>query len=144
VDAEIVSASTANFANPDDPGLEDWGELVLRSPQGRGYVQVDWFTPDGLANWGDGRLKVLGTRGYIELRKFVDIAGRPGTDHLFLVTDRDTRYVDCTDAPLPYYADLVHDVLTREARSMDQGHCFKVMELALLAQGIASAAFEGP
>ncbi len=139
-DAEIVSATTANFANPDDPGFEDWAELVLRSPQGRGYVQLDWYTPDGLANWGDGRLKVLGTAGYVELRKYIDIAGRPGTDHLFLVTNQETRYVDCTDAPLPYYGDLVHDVLTRDARSMDQGHCFKVMELALEAQAVAAAA----
>ena len=138
-----MSAATANFANPDTPGFEDWAELVLLSPQGRGYVQLDWYTPDGLTNWGDGRLKVLGTAGYIELRKYVDIAGRPGTDHLFLVTDLDTRYVDCADAALPYYGDLVHDVLTRDARSMDQGHCFKVMELALKAQAVAAAARPG-
>ena len=137
-DAEIVSASTANVANPGNPGFEDWAELVLRSPQGRGYVQLDWFTPDGLANWGDGRLKLLGTTGYIELRKYVDIAGRPGTDHLFLVTDSETRYIDCSGAALPYYADLVHDVLTRESTSMNQDHCFKVMELALRAQAIAT------
>lgn len=139
-DAEIVFASTANFANPGNPGFEDWAELVLRSQQGRGYVQLDWYTPDGLETWGDGRLKVLGTEGYIELRKYVDIAGRPGTDHLFLVTDRETRYVDCADATLPYYGDLVHDVLTRSNRSMDQGHCFKVMEIALKAQARAATA----
>ncbi len=85
-------------------------------------------------------MKVLGTEGYIELRKYVDIAGRPGTDHLFLVTDRETRYVDCADATLPYYGDLVHDVLTRSNRSMDQGHCFKVMEIALKAQARAATA----
>ena len=107
---------------------------MLRSPQGRGYIQLDWYTPDGLANWGDGRLKVLGTKGYIELRKYVDIAGRPGTDHLFLVDGKKTLHVDCSDAPLPYYGDLVHDVLTRDSRSMDQEHCFKVMELAIKAQ----------
>ena len=139
-DAGIVSASTANFANPGDPGFEDWGEFVLRSPQGRGYVQLDWYTPDGLPTWGDGRLKVLGTAGYIELRKYVDIAGRPGTDHLFLVTDRETRHIDCADAALPYYGDLVHDVLTRDSRSMDQAHCFTVMELALTAQALSAAA----
>lgn len=137
-DAEIVTASTANFANPNTPCLEDWAEFALRSPQARGYVQLDWFTPDGLANWGDGRLKVLGTDGYIELRKYVDIAGRPGIDHLFLVGNDETRYIDCSEAPLPYYGDLVHDVLTRDFRSMDQAHCFKVMELALTAQALAT------
>ena len=139
-DAAIVTASTANFANPGNPGFEDWAEFALRSPQARGYVQLDWFTPDGLANWGDGRLKLLGTEGYIELRKYVDIAGRPGTDHLFLVNNKETLYVDCADAALPYYGDLVHDVLTRESRSMDQAHCFKVMELALTAQAVAARA----
>lgn len=133
-DAEVVAAATANHANPDHPGFEDFGEMVLRSPQGRGYVQLDWYTPDGLPTWGDGRLKVLGTNGYVELRKYVDIAGRSGTDHLFLVTDAETRYVDCSDAGLPYYADLVSDVETRGSRSMDQEHCFRVMELALKAQ----------
>ena len=56
----------------------------------RGYIRVDWFTPDGLPTWGDGRLFLLGTEGFIELRKYIDIAGRPGTDHLFL-SDRPAR-----------------------------------------------------
>ena len=133
-EAEIVSAATANHANPADPGFEDWAEMILRSPQARGYVQLDWYTPDGLSNWGDGRLKVLGTEGYIELRKYVDIAGRDGTDHLFLVTNAETRYIDCSAAALPYYADLIQDVQDRGSRSMDQAHCFKVMEIALQAQ----------
>ncbi|HEX4259843.1 MAG TPA: Gfo/Idh/MocA family oxidoreductase [Acetobacteraceae bacterium] len=135
--ATIAAAAIGNFANPDRPLMQDFGEMLLRSPQGHGYVRLDWYTPDGLANWGDGRLTVLGTRGYIELRKFVDIAGRPGTDHLFLVTDADTRYVDCSDAGLPYYADLIADVHDRTERSMAQSHCFTVMELAVAAQAQA-------
>ncbi len=30
-------------------------------------------------------LFILGTEGYIELRKYIDIAGRPGGNHLFIV-----------------------------------------------------------
>lgn len=137
-DAEIVSASVGNFANPGDPGFEDFGEMLLRSDSGRGYVRVDWYTPDGLANWGDGRLMILGTDGYIELRKYVDIAGRPGTDHLFLVDNKSTRYIDCSDAGLPYYPNLVADVLNRTETAMPQSHCFKVMELALRAEAMAT------
>ena len=77
--------ASGNFANPDDPGLEDFGEILIRSDRGQGYIRVDWYTPDALPTWGDGRLTILGTEGTIELRKYVDIAGRPGTDHLFLV-----------------------------------------------------------
>ncbi len=136
-DAAVVTASVGNFANPEHPALEDFGEMLLRSPQGNAYFRLDWYTPDGLANWGDGRLTILGTQGYIELRKYIDIAGRPGGDHLFLVTNQDTRYVDCSDVKLPYYAELVDDIHDRTERSMPQDHCFRVMELALQAQAQA-------
>ena len=59
-------------------------------------IRVDWFTPDGLPTWGDGRLTILGTEGTIELRKYVDIAGRPGGDHLFLVDKKGVRHIDCS------------------------------------------------
>ena len=76
-DADIVAASVGNFANPSDPELEDFGEILLRGDGGQGYIRVDWYTPDGLGSWGDGRLTILGTDGYLELRKYIDIAGRP-------------------------------------------------------------------
>jgi predicted dehydrogenase len=137
-DAEIVTSAVGNFANPDDHGFEDFGEMVLRSDRGQAYVRVDWYTPDGLPTWGDGRLTILGTAGYIELRKYVDIAGRPGTDHLFLVNGEATRYIDCSDAGLPYYANLIADIHDRTERNMSQAHCFKVMELAIAAQAGAA------
>jgi predicted dehydrogenase len=135
--AEIVASAVANYANPDDPELEDFGEILLRSDRGQGYIRVDWYTPDGLPTWGDGRCTILGTEGYIELRKYADIAGRPGTDHLFLVDADETRYVDCSDAPLPYYEGLIADVFERTESAMPQAHCFKVCELALEAQARA-------
>jgi predicted dehydrogenase len=136
-DAQVVSSAVGNLANPSDPGLEDFGELLLRSDRGSGYVRVDWYTPDGLPTWGDGRLTILGTEGYIELRKYVDIAGREGTDHLFLVDGQGTRHMDCRHMKLTYYANLVHDVRNRTETAMPQAHCFNVMELALTAQAHA-------
>ena len=59
--------------------------MLLRTGDVTGYIRVDWFTPEGLPDWGDGRLTILGTEGYIELRKYIDIGGAPGIDHLFLV-----------------------------------------------------------
>lgn len=137
-DAEIVTASVGNFANPGDLGLEDFGDMLLRSDRAQGYMRVDWYTPDGLVTWGDGRLTILGTEGYIELRKYVDIAGRAGVDHLFLVDRQETRYVDCRDARLPYYSNLITDVVDRTDRAMSQAHCFKVMELAIRAEAMAT------
>lgn len=137
-DASLVSASVANYANPDYPGLQDYGELSLlaegRDGPAHGYVRVDWYTPDGLPTWGDGRLVILGTEGYIELRKYVDVEGKEGTNHLFVVDAKGTEHIDCSDHPLPYYAALVHDVEHRTETAMTQDHCFRVMELAIRAQ----------
>jgi predicted dehydrogenase len=136
-DARVLFARAGNAAHPDDPGLEDFGELVLAAGRANGYVRVDWFTPDGLPTWGDGRLFVTGTTGSIELRKYVDVAGRPGKDHLFLVDATGVRHIDCSDAPLPYYANLCRDVIERTETAMTQAHCYKVCELALEAQAMA-------
>ena len=136
-DAEVVASTVANRANPDDPELEDYGEVLLRTERATGFFRVDWYTPDGLPTWGDGRLTVLGTEGFLEARKYVDIAGAPGTDHLFLVDGSGTRRIDCAGAPLPYYEALARDVRERTETAMSQRHCFKVMELALRAQAEA-------
>ncbi|MDF2782061.1 MAG: Gfo/Idh/MocA family oxidoreductase [Geminicoccaceae bacterium] len=136
-DAAIVASAVANYANPENPAFEDFGEILLRSDRASGYIRVDWYTPSGLPTWGDGRCTILGTEGYIELRKYVDIAGRDGTDHLFLVDREATRHVDCRDAPLPYYERLIADVFERTETAMPQRHCFTVCELAVKAQAEA-------
>jgi predicted dehydrogenase len=132
--AEILVSQVGNVNHPEYPGLEDFGDVMLRGDGASGYIRVDWFTPDGLSTWGDGRLTILGTDGFIEVRKNVDIGGRPGGNHLFLVDQKETRYVDCTDVPLPYGERLVDDVLNRTETAMPQAHTFLAQELALLAQ----------
>src|SRR5690606_38729732 len=115
-----------------------FGEMVLRSPNGHGYIRLDWYTPDGLPTWGDGRLTILGTEGYIELRKYVDIAGRPGTNHLFLVNKARCEYIDCSDAVMPYFPALVHDIQHRTETAMRQEHAFKATEIAIKAEIMAT------
>ena len=105
---------------------------------GTGYIRIDWYTPDGLSTWGDGRLLILGTQGYIELRKYCDIAGRPGGHHLFLVDREDVRYIDCSDVPLPYGRQLAYDIVHRTETAMSQAHCFLASELALRAEAQAA------
>ena len=135
---EVVHAQVANYAHPEHPEFEDFGDVVVRGQQSTGYIRVDWFTPDGLATWGDGRITIIGTEGYIELRKYIDIAGRPGTDHLFLVTNEKTEYIDCKDLELPYGRQLVDDIINRTETAMPQEHCFRASELALKAQAMAA------
>lgn len=136
--AEVVAAQVANYHHPEHPGLDDFGDVLLRGNRGTGYIRVDWFTPDGLPVWGDTRLTVLGTDGYIEVRKNVDIAGRPGANHLFLVDQQATRYIDCSDVVLPYGQQLVNDILNRTETAMTQEHCFLAAELVLRAQAQAT------
>lgn len=137
--ARVAHASVANYANPDDPGLQDFGEIVLHGDRGHGYIRVDWYTPDALPNWGDGRLTILGTQGYIELRKYVDVGGRDGTDHLVLVNGTRCENIDATGAGLPYFARICEDIRNRTETAMPQEHAFRVCELALDAQDLAEA-----
>jgi predicted dehydrogenase len=135
--AEVVSSQVANWKFPQWPELDDFGEMLLRGDGGTGYARVDWYTPDGLGTWGDGRLTVLGTEGYIELRKYVDIAGRPGGNHLFLVDQRGMHHVDGNGGDLPYGRQLVADIVDRTETAMPQAHCFLACQLALEAQARA-------
>ena len=136
-EAEVVSSQVGNFKFPEHPGLEDFGDVVLRGNGGTGYVRVDWYTPDGLPSWGDGRLFILGTEGYIELRKYVDIDGRPGGEHLFLVDQKGIQYIDCKGGDLPYGRQLIADVLNRTETALPQWHTFYASELALRAEAQA-------
>lgn len=138
-DAEITMSQIGNYANPGDPGFQDFGQIALQGEDCHGYIRVDWYTPDALPTWGDGRLTILGTEGYLELRKYVDIAGTDGGDHLFLVNGTRCEKIDCSDAGLPYFAALCDDIRDRSETAMAQSHAFKVMELAIRAQMMAEA-----
>ena len=137
--ATISHALVENSTMPDQPGFQDFGEMVLRSDQGHGYIRVDWFTPDGLPTWGDGRLFIQGTEGQIELRKYTDI-GRPHvTNTLLLVNETSNELIPCDDAGLPYFGRLIRDVEERTETAVSQAHTFTTMELAIKAQAMADA-----
>ena len=135
--ARILSSVEANLAHPDRPGWKDYGHATVASDHATGFVRVDWNTPAGSPVWGDGRLFLMGTEGTIELRKYMDIEGRPGGDHLFLTDGKGTRHMDCRDTHLDYGERLRDDVLHRTETAMPQDHCFLAMELALAAHRLA-------
>ena len=131
-----------HFAAVDDatrPDFQDFGEVALQSKtnHSRGYIRVDWFTPEGLPTWGDGRLFITGTEGTIELRKYVDIEGRSGTDHLFLCDRQGTRYIDCSNEPITFFNKLVQDIQDRTETAISHAHAFTVCRLALDADAHA-------
>lgn len=136
-EAEVSFAQTGNFNIPNYPNYQDFGDMSVRSKHATGYIRIDWFTPEGLGTWGDGRTFILGTEGYIEMRKYIDIAGREGGNHLFLVNQKETKYYDCSNVYMPYGEQLVSDVVNRTETAMTQNHCFLATELALTAQDMA-------
>ncbi|MGI8907488.1 MAG: Gfo/Idh/MocA family protein [Candidatus Sumerlaeaceae bacterium] len=133
--ATIVASRAGNSHHPQHPGFDDFGDAMLQGDSGAaGYIRLDWFTPDGLPTWGDGRLFVLGSEGTIEVRKYVDVAGRPGDSHVYLVDRTGMHYIDCKDEPLQYGPRFLDDVRNRTETAMTQQHCFAATELALRAQ----------
>jgi len=137
-EAEVVASQVANVNHPQHPAFQDFGDVMLRGDKGLGYVRVDWFTPDGLGVWGDGRLFLLGTEGYIELRKYVDIGGRKGGNHLFIADQKQTRYIDCSQVELPFGPQFISDVVNRTETGQSQAQTLLAAELVLKAQKQAS------
>ncbi len=135
--AEIVASQVGNTHHPQYPELEDFGDVMLSGDRGAGYIRVDWFTPAGLTTFGDGRVTIIGTDGYMELRENVDIAGRPGGDHLFLVDQKGAKYIDCADVALPYAERLVDDVVNRTTTADSPERMFLAMQLGIEAQNRA-------
>ena len=136
-DATIVSAATANHNLPDMPDFEDYGEILLHGGDASGFIRVDWFTPDGLTAWGDGRLFLLGTEGYIELRKYIDIDGRAGGDHVFLSNHAGTRHIDASQRAADLFPELSHRCAGPHIDGHAAGHALNVMRLAIAAQEMA-------
>ena len=140
-DAEILSARVDNFAHPDYPELNDFGEASLKGDNGcSNYFRVDWFTPEGLSTWGDGRTTILGTEGYIELRKYTDVAREASGNHLYLVNSEGEYHLDLNGkVGYPFFGKLILDCLNRTETAMMQAHAFKAGELAVQAQLKAEA-----
>ena len=132
--ADVTASQVANVNYQHRPKFQDFGDMMLHGNGGFGYVRVDWFTPAGLGTWGDGRLFVLGTEGYIELRKYADIAGRPGGNHLFLVDQKKATYMDCSHVELPFGAQFVADIVNRTHVAQEQEQALLATELVLKAQ----------
>ena len=136
-DAEVQLSRIGNYAHPQYPELEDFGDCSILGRNGStNYFRVDWFTPDGLRTWGDGRTFIVGTEGFIEIRKYINLAGETvGGNHVFLVNGRGEQYVDATGVTgYPFFGRLILDCLNRTENAMTQAHALKAAELCLRAQ----------
>lgn len=82
-------------------------------------------------------MTILGTEGYIELRKYIDIAGRPGKDHVFIADAKGVTHLEAAGAGTPFFGKFIHDLETGSETAMTQTHAFLATELALQAQQMA-------
>jgi predicted dehydrogenase len=138
-DATIHHAAIANYANPQYPTFEDFGEASLVGDNGASnYIRVDWFTPKGMSVWGDGRTFLLGTKGMIELRKYVDVGRERSGNHVYLVDESGEHHMQVEGkVGFPFFGQFILDCLNRTEKAMTQAHAFKAAELCLKAQAQA-------
>jgi predicted dehydrogenase len=121
--AEVVAATTRD--HPDHPGVQVFGEMLLRAPDGRtGYARVDYYTPKGLGSWGDVRFMVVGTTGTIEVSS---------VDNTVTVVDADkVETIDAADEPVTWA-----ETFLRGEMPVTQEHVFAVHDVCLAAQAAA-------
>ncbi len=136
-EAKINHALVENTTKLDKSGFQDFGEVNLTGNSGHGYIRLDWFTPDALPTWGDGRLLILGDKGFIEIRKYTDLAKSDTGNHLYYANNEEVKHIDCSDVKLPYFRNLINDVLDRTESACSQELTYLTMELAIKAQEIA-------
>jgi hypothetical protein len=79
-------------------------------------------------------LFVLGTKGYIEVRKYTNVAESHKGNNLFVVDDKEARYIDCSQVPLPFGPAFVSDILHRTHTAQDQTQALFAAELVIRAQ----------
>ncbi len=135
-DGKVLHAKVANYANPDQPEFEDYGDCTLVADNGATmFFRVDWLTPDGLGTWGDGRTFIIGTEGYIELRKYIDVTTDNGGEQLILVNAEGEQRIETREkVGFKFFGQFIRDCLDGTETAMTQEHALKVAELCVRAQ----------
>jgi predicted dehydrogenase len=139
-DATVIQSRIANYHHKQYPGLDDYGDVMLTGDNGAAaYFRVDWLTPDGLSAWGDGRTLILGTDGYIEVRKYLDLARNAEGDQVYMANQKGEYHFSVKgQVGYPFFGQLILDCIRRTEHAMTQEHAFKVAELSVLAQNLAT------
>ena len=135
-EADVVYSRTANYANPDHPSFEDFGDCMITGKNGTTfYFRVDWFTPDGVRSFGDGRTFIVGTKGSIELRKCVDAANPEKKRDIVILLDDAGEHRFEVEGKLGsrYFINLINDCIHRTETAQTMESCFKAAELCVKA-----------
>ena len=55
-------------------------------------------------------------------------------NNLFVVDQKEARYIDCSNMPLPFGGQFVSDIVNRTHTAQDQEQCLLAAELVIKAQ----------
>ena len=80
---------------------------------------------------------ILGDKGYIEIRKYTDLVKSEKGNHLYLANNDEVKYIDCSNVKLPYFRNLINDVINRTETACSQELTYLSMKLAIKAQELA-------
>ena len=73
----------------------------------------------------------------MKLGKYTDLAKSNTGNHLYYANNEEVKHIDCSDVKLPYFGNLINDVLNRTESACSQELTYLTMELAIKAQEIA-------
>ena len=135
-DATVVRSNIANFANPQYPTFEDYGDAMLVGENGAvSYFRVDWYNPNSAINVRGGGQILLGTKGFIDRRSHFDPATGKSVGELFMANDKgEIGFEIAGKVGFPFFGQLILDVLNRTETAMTQEHMLKAAELSVQAQ----------
>jgi Predicted dehydrogenases and related proteins len=148
-DATVARSNIANFAHPQYPTFEDYGDAMLIGENGAtNYFRVDWFNPNSAINVKGGGQILLGTKGFIDRRSHFDPQTGKSVGELFMANDKgEIGFEIAGKVGFPFFGELILDVLNRTENAMTQTHMLKAAELSVQAQlqavKIADAVREG-
>ncbi len=72
-----------------------------------------------------------------EIRKYTDLAKSEKGNHLYLANNEEVKYIDCSNVKLPYFRNLINDVINRTETACSEQLTYLSMELAIKAQLMA-------
>jgi hypothetical protein len=70
----------------------------------------------------------------MEVRKYTNVAFSKQGNNLFIVDQKQVRYIDCNNVTRPFGPQFVADIVNRTHTAQDQTQCLLAAELVIKAQ----------
>ena len=135
---EVTSAVADCVHFSEHDGFLDLATVTVVGPNFQATIHLDWLSPDTLGTWGAGRIFFRGTRGYLEVRREIDLAGRPGSNHLLWVNESGSHREQWDGRTLRFASDYLADLASGAHTAIDPDRWRQASRLALDASELAT------